>query len=121
MGYKFGKEEKIVIPNVTYSDDNTLVTSSREEMGQMIKIVIDFCKQTGIRLNPSKCVYTAKSKLEECEPIEIQGYEVKPVDGQEAQRLLGIEFALETEFGAQQKKSLMQLRNDIWKTEEINN
>jgi hypothetical protein len=118
LGYKFGREEKIKIPNITYSDDNTLITSSQEEMHKMTDIVIEFCKETGIRLNPTKCVYTYKNDTESCEPMEIQGHEVKPVTGNQAQRLLGIEFALDQEFEAQQKKTLSQLRIDVWKTED---
>ena len=120
LGYKFGEKERITVPNVTYSDDNTLMTSSEEEMNSMTEIVIDFCKQTGIRLNPTKCVYTFKNESGKCSPIEIQNYEVNPVDGEQAQRLLGIEFALNQKFETQQKKSLAQLRGDVWRTEDRN-
>jgi hypothetical protein len=101
LGYKFGKNEEIKIANITYSDDNTLMTSSEEEMAKLTSIVIEFCKQTGIRLNPTKCVYTYKNESSKCSKIPIQGYEVTPVSGDEAQRLLGVEFALNLEFEAQ--------------------
>jgi hypothetical protein len=94
------------------------MTSSQEEMEKMTGIVIEFCKQTGIRLNPTKCIYTYKNETGECTPIEIQGYEVDPVKGDVAQRLLGIEFAIDQDFEKQQEKSLAQLRQDIWRTED---
>ena len=42
-GYKFHTDKSIHIPNVTYSDDNTLITSSQEDMEKLAKIVMDFC------------------------------------------------------------------------------
>ena len=80
-GYRFTKNKNIHIPNVTYSYNNTLITSTKQDMEELVKIVEKFCEDTGIRLNPSKCIYTYKvHSSEETHKVKINGEEINMVE-----------------------------------------
>jgi hypothetical protein len=111
-GYKFHMDETIHIPNVTYSDDNTLITSTQKDMERLAQIVMEFCSYTGIELNPSKCIYTYKTK-QIVRPIKINNCNIKAVNWNEAQRLLGLKSELSQNYETQIKECKQTLQQDI--------
>jgi hypothetical protein len=111
-GYKFHNDTSIHIPNVTYSDDNTLITSTQEDMDKLAKIVMEFCSYTGIELNPSKCIYTYKTN-QIVRPIKINNCNIKAVNWNEAQRLLGLKSELSQNYETQIKECKQTLQQDI--------
>ena len=113
LGYKFHNNEQIHIPNIAYCDDITLIAESAEKMEKMAKIVMDFCDYTGMRLNPTKCIYTHKTKKGIDHSIIINNVEIKAEKWDKAQRLLGYKSELSTNQREQAEESIINLKRDL--------
>jgi ribonuclease HI len=111
-GYRFHNDKEIHIPNITYSDDNTLLASTQEDMQKLADIVMAFCEYTGVELNPSKYIYTYKTK-EAVKPITINNCKIRAVQWNEAQRLLGLKSEISQNYETQMKDCVSSLQLDI--------
>ncbi|MCE3012070.1 MAG: reverse transcriptase family protein, partial [Proteobacteria bacterium] len=117
-GYKL--ENGQIIPNVTFCDDNTLIAGSHEDIQALLKIVEEWCKNTGMRLNPSKCTYTYKEQptINPTNPtytLKACNQEIPQVSWNKSQRLLGLEVNLDLDWSDQENKSIDQFNTDLLK------
>jgi hypothetical protein len=103
-GYTFHKNKNLHIPCISYVDDLTLFTDSPEKLRTLTNIVQNFCKETGMRLNPQKCTYVTNST--QARPITINNVPIKPNNEDKACRLLGVKLTISGTQKLQESQSV---------------
>lgn len=120
-GYTFANNNLLTIPGIQFVDDLTLLANSREEMQELVEIVENFCKDTGMILNTKKTQYTSNNPSEDPIHFDRKSIEpdapqdLKPFPKHESTRLLGIYYNLDLDFEQQENITTNALKQDLGK------
>ena len=98
------------IPHLSFADDINIVTSSFEEEQRAWKIVEEFCRATGMRVNINKTLRTQMND-EDNREIIFEGSPIKSIGEDVTVRFLGAKRSLDLNLKEEENKAKFLLGN----------